>query len=315
MSQAVSKTLRVADLSEWEVESALEGAGLPVILGPFVCRLQVDCPALVPVLHRLYANYELAQADSVFTFHPRLQTLQSWGPERWRRVRFSVDGKVPHEDMPFAHALPTLEWGINLVIAMRAHWYLMLHAAVLEKNGFALVLPGTPGSGKTTLAAALSAAGWRLFSDEFGLVRGTDPTLVPVPRPMVLKNESIEVIRERVSDRFMGPSIAGTRKGTVAHFVPGKNDIARAAEVAPPRWVIFPTWSEGANCELAPVDPIEGFMGLSTNAFNYELLGESAFKALAGIVDRAAFYRLRYTNLDDAIDVLDELADEVATDV
>ncbi len=315
MSQATSKDLRVADLSELELESALEGSGLALNLGPFTCRLQVDCAPLVPTLHNLYANYVLAEADSVFTFHPRLRTLRSWGPERWRRVRFSVDAKVPHEDMPFAHALPTLEWGINLVIAMRAHWYLMLHAAVLEKNGYALVLPGTPGSGKTTLAAALSAAGWRLFSDEFGLVRGTDPTLVPVPRPMVLKNESIGVIRDRVADRFMGPSIPGTRKGTVAHFVPGANDIARAAEVAPPRWVVFPTWSEDANCALTAMEPIEGFMGLCTNAFNYELLGESAFRALSVIADRASFHRLSYASLDEAIQVLDELADEACADV
>ena len=59
-----------------------------------------------------------------------------------------------------------------------------------------MLLPAAPGSGKTTLCAGLSLRGWRLLSDEFGLIRPGTTDLVPVPRPMALKNESIDVIRQ-----------------------------------------------------------------------------------------------------------------------
>ena len=53
-------------------------------------------------------------------------------------MRFIVDGRVPHEDLPAAQALAVFEWGLNLVIALRSHRFLMLHAAVLERGGRAL---------------------------------------------------------------------------------------------------------------------------------------------------------------------------------
>ena len=63
-----------------------------------------------------------------------------------------------------------LEWGLNWCVAGHAHQYLMLHAAALERNGRAVILPGDPGAGKSTLTAALMLSGWRLLSDEITLV-------------------------------------------------------------------------------------------------------------------------------------------------
>ena len=71
----------------------------------------------------------------------------------------------------------------------------MLHAAVVERNGSALFLPAMPGSGKSTLCAALTYRGWRLFSDEFGLIEPARGAVLPLPRAIPLKNRSIEVIR------------------------------------------------------------------------------------------------------------------------
>ena len=132
-----------------------------------------------------------------------------------RCVRFLVDGRAPHEDLPARQALAVLEWGLNLVIALRMHCYLMLHSAVLERAGRGLLLPAAPGFGKSTLCAALANRGWRLLSDEFGLIRSGTTDLLPLPRPIALKNESIDVIRAFAPDAYIGPSIPNTRKGTV----------------------------------------------------------------------------------------------------
>lgn len=60
---------------------------------------------------------------------------------------------------PFA----LLQWGMNWCIAGHARHYLVLHAAVLERDGGAVVLPGDSGAGKSTLTAALMLAGRRLL--------------------------------------------------------------------------------------------------------------------------------------------------------
>src|SRR5690606_29629152 len=181
-------------------------------------------------------------------FHVRLTSPRRLF--RSRRVRLVVDGRVPHEDLPLDQALAVLEWGINLVIALRMPAFLLLHSAALERNGGLLLLPAAPGFGKTTLCAALAHRGFRLFSDEFGLVRPGTIDFLPLPRPMPLKNESIDVIRAFAPDAEIGPTIHNTRKGTIAHVKAPTDSVQRSAETAQVRWVVFPRWEAGRSLSL-----------------------------------------------------------------
>ncbi len=51
-----------------------------------------------------------------------------------------------------------------------AHGWLALEAVVVERDGRALALTGTPGSGKSTIAAHLLARGWKLVTDDIAFV-------------------------------------------------------------------------------------------------------------------------------------------------
>ncbi len=203
-----------------EFRARLKGGGLGLRVGPFDFRIQARVAGLYEPLYVLYSGYPVLDHERVFSAHVQLRERRSLRTGFVRKVRFSVDGRVPHEDMPAEQAIAVLEWGINLVVALRFHCFLMLHAAVLERNGFALLMPAAPGCGKTTLCAALAYRGWRLLSDEFGLLRPGTLSLLPIPRPMPLKNESIGVIRAFLPEAILGPEIPGTRKGTVAHVRP-----------------------------------------------------------------------------------------------
>ena len=211
--------------------------------------------------------------------------------------------------MPAEQALPVLEWGLNLVIALRCHCFLMLHSAVLERNGRGLLLPAAPGDGKSTLCAGLAHRGWRTLSDEFGLIRPGTREMVPIPRPMALKNDSIEIIRAFAPNAHMGPATHGTRKGTVAHLKPTTDSVLRQSETAPASIVIFPRWVAGAEYSLQEVTQGEGFMRLASNAFNYELLGEAAFCTVRDIVGAARCYDLVYSDLEEATARITELAE------
>lgn len=298
---------RVGELGAAEFERLLAGEGAGIRIGPFDGCFRVRVPGLAGPLQALYADHPLLDHDRVFSFHLMLAELPRRLPWRSRRVRFTVDGLQPHEDMPFEHALAVLEWGINLVVALRFHRYLMLHSAVLDRAGRALLMPAAPGHGKTTLCAALSQRGWRLFSDEFGLVRPESGMLVPVPRPMPLKNASIGVIESFAPDAGFGPVIPGTIKGTVRHMKPPAGSVAAQQVESRAAWVVFPRWRQGAALELVEIPKAEAFMQMAINAFNYELLGEPAFDALRGIVAQARCFSLNYSQLDEAIAALDAL--------
>jgi HprK-related kinase A len=302
--------LTVGSLDPREFSSRLAADGVGVRLGPFDARIQAAIHGLAEPLHRLYDHYPLLDTRGrVYSFHVRLATKRRIWPRPERVVRFNVDGLVTHEEMPAAHALAALEWGVNLVVAMRFSAFLMLHSAAVERNGRVLLMPASPGHGKTTLCAALVHRGWRLFSDEFGMMRPRTGQFVPMPRPMPLKNESIAVIREFAPDAVLGPEIPGTRKGTVAHVRAPGESVRRASETAAAKWIVFPRWRAGVALSLKGLPPSEGFMRLATNAFNYEKLGATGFECLRQLVDECRCYSLEYSKLDDAVAALTQLAD------
>lgn len=304
---------RVSDLGQAEFSTQISRGGVALRFGPFNAHITVAVPHLHEPLHQLYFDYALVEDDDVYSFRAELRLRRNL--PRWHRhcVRFFVDGHVPHEDLPVAQALPVLEWGMNLVIAMRSHCYLMLHSAVLERGGQGILLPAAPGFGKTTLCAALAHRGWRLLSDEFGLIRPGSDNFVPVPRPMALKNESIDVIRGFAAEAIFGPSIPDTRKGTVAHVKPPVDSVLRQDETVPARWVVFPRWQAGAALNLESIDKSHGFMMLAMNAFNYDLLGEPAFHTVSSIIDKSHCFQLVYSDLDEAIESLNQLVESHET--
>jgi hypothetical protein len=277
--------------------------------GPFTFRLQSDLPELVPLLQRMYANYALISDDFV-DFHvslsPRGILRRFWRPQ----VQFWMDETKPFKPYPRDTPLPFLEWGLNWCIATRAHHYLMLHAGVVARDNNALLLPAWPGSGKSTLSAALCQHGWWLLSDEFGLVRPEDGLLAPFPRLIPLKNESISVFRDFAPNAVLGPEYPKTRKGTVCHLRPTAESIARDRELAKPHWIVFPRFKAGASMSLRSVEKTEAFVTLSGHSFNYDLIGLRGFKAMTGLIDTCDCYTFEYGgDLEQAVAQLNALAE------
>lgn len=280
--------------------------GLITLIGPFRLGLQTSIEGLIDQLETLYSNHPMLKDDDCCDFRVRMDTKRSLRTGREMSL-FRVDGRPPFPPSPVAHALANLEWGINWCIATRAHHLLMLHCAVVERDGLAVLFPAWPGHGKSTLCTALVHSGWRLLSDEFGLVRPEDGAILPIPRLIPLKNESIEVIRSFAPQAYIGPSFYGTRKGTVAHVRPPAESVERQNEVARPGWLVFPRWVKDSPLKLEPMPKAQSFLMVATNAFNYEVLGETAFRLVGDMVRTCECFSLTYSDLDEAVTALDRL--------
>jgi len=293
--------LTVASLSRRQLETRLAGPGLLVQTGAFVSRIRSPIRHVADGIALLYGDYPIHGEDGFADFHVGLQHPD--GLRRWYQpqVNFDLDGQLPFEPLPEAHAFPMLEWGLNWCVSTRAHAYLMIHAAVVERGGLAAILPAPPGSGKSTLCAALVNRGWRLLSDELALFRPEDGLLVPVPRPVSLKNRSIDVIRGYVADAVLSRPVSNTTKGTVAHLKAPADSVARAHETARPAWIVFPKYEAGTTTSLTPIPRARAFFRVADNAFNYSHMGARGFATLAGAIEGCASYDFRYSNLDEAM--------------
>ena len=184
--------MKLSSLPRAELRRRLRQEGLGLNIGPFTIRLNSPLTVVAEGLEQLYGAFTLTSDTDFIDFRVALNAPP--GLRRWFRpqVIFSFDGFIPFKPLPQIQAFAMFEWGLNWVIANNAHQYLIIHAAVIERNGVVCILPGTPGSGKSTLCAALVCKGWRLLSDEMALISTATGDIYPVPRPVSLKNQTSE---------------------------------------------------------------------------------------------------------------------------
>ena len=278
-------------------------------LGPVVAQIISSFRSVESAVALHYAGHEVVTAAEFADFHVAVDApanLRRWlAPQAY----FKFDDRTAFLPLPAAQAFPLLEWGLNWCVSTHCHQYLIVHGGVVERDGRALVLPAPPGSGKSTLCAALVARGWRLLSDELALVDLSGQTVTPMPRPISLKNQAIDAIRTFWPEARIGEVVPDTIKGSVAHVRPPIDSVRRADEPAKPGWIVLPRFEQGARTELRALSKCEAFMRLVDSAFNYSIHGRTGFQALAELVDASRCYAFTYGgSLDEAANVFDDVA-------
>ena len=277
-------------------------------LGPFTAALTTAFREVGEALARLYPPRFRKTTDTFADFHVAL--VPGKGVRRFVRpqARFLIDGQDPFKPLPADQALPLVEWGLNYAIAGLAHQYMIVHAAAIEKNGRVAILPGAPGSGKSTLTAGLVHRGWRLLSDELALIRRDDGRVVPLARPINLKNASIDVLKSFAPHAVFSDAVADTAKGTVALMRAPEDSLERVDEVAPVRWIVFPRWRAGEVARFTPFSKAASLIEIGHHAMNYSLHGAQGFALLSKVLEKSGCYRFAYGDLNEAASVFDALA-------
>ncbi len=295
-----------------DISHALKSSGLVLDIGFFKFNICSSLQSIEETISTLYCDYVRAEYDNIdelVDFHVRVRKVKRFlsAPYFNRQAQFFLDNTAPFTPLPIQHAPAIIEWGMNWCVSSQLNTHLIVHAAVIEKNGFAAVMPAPPGSGKSTLTASLIQEGWRLLSDELTLIQLDTHRVSPFPRPVSLKNESISVIKNRYPNVVFGPVSSDTAKGTVCHIRPPALSVKNQHVDCPVGWIIFPKYQIDAETEFLSISKAQTLMSVAENSFNYSVLGKMGFEALKNVVATADCYQFKYSNLDEAINVFSKL--------
>lgn len=297
-------------ISKAKFAESLSTEGILVNIGPFTYRIRSAIPAVAANLFTLYSDsvqIEPASAETFIDFDVSIDSPFGLRRFFFKQAQFYFDDRFVFNPFPMRHATAMLEWGMNWCISAQINTYLIVHAAVIERNGLAAVLPAPPGSGKSTLCASLVQEGWRLLSDELTLIDLKTYLVTPVPRPIGLKNQSIDILKYRYPEAVFGMVSSDTVKGSVCHLKPPESSVIMQHITCPVGWIIFPKFEVDAKTELTPRTKGQAFMEIAGNTFNYSTLGETGFDVLKNVVDRAECFNFKYSALDEAIEVFANL--------
>jgi hypothetical protein len=173
---------------------------------------------------------------------------------RARRASITVDPEAP--DALWAATRPLLT--LTLAELLKRQGLYLLHAAGVARGGRAILLPGTTGAGKSTLAVALGRVGFGLLGDDtVFLERNGGLNALGFPDEIDLDESSLaqlEGLAGRVS------RLPGSRKWQVRPEDAGCEVEREATPVA----LVFPSVGSGA-VELTPLGRDEALLELLPN--------------------------------------------------
>lgn len=279
-------------------------------IGPVCVELVTSIPDVAAAYHALYAPFAVDRRsdDGDATYQVRVFRRRSW---RSGLAHFHIESDV--EDTftvrRMSRVLPHVEGAVNLCIAHYMPRYLMLHAAALTRNGVGVVIPGGPGFGKTTLAAALTARGWQYASDEFAMIDPRDGSLTPYPKALSIKSGSFELLKAFGVPVGAAPEFDRADKGAIrllpaAAFRP--DAIASRARIA---LVVFPDMAPDRPPAAALMSQAEGVFEMSRRCFNLLRFRSQAIETLADVAREAPCVRLQTGELDATCRLLERTMD------
>jgi HprK-related kinase A len=278
-------------------------------IGEINVRVRSDLKQVLEDFAQLYPSRKPAPACANQTID--LEVRRAGRSRVGRRLyRVWANGTEIGGWRPSNGVFPLVEWGVNLgVIATRPE-YLQLHAASLAHRGYGFIFAGDSGAGKSTLACILLAHGWHYLCDEFALVDARSLRLHPFPKAICIKAGSYRVIRE------LGLRLARRRdylkelKGRVGYINPVHVGADRIGQPSPTRFVVFPSYREGAAARLEPIPRGLAAMNLYRCCFNKRT---ESLDRLTRLVGQAACYRLQVGRPRETVEVLESLCDKLSS--
>lgn len=251
---------------------------------------------------RLHPVYEYLHVDK-----PDAKTIVSIdfikSGDLWE---IELNGTPSEMAIPEARLATYLQEKMMTCTYQAQRYLISLHAASVEKNGKVIIMPAVAESGKTTLTATLLHHGFKLFSDESTSL-DHNGYVHPLPFCMNIKEGSWHVLSEAyphlstrdTHSRFDGQ---GIRFLSPVNMHKGRQKASH---------IIFPKYTPGAETSFTPISAREALYKINEASYQVQHdMDKNKFELILKNLISLPKYSLVYSNLDEAINVIDGLLEE-----
>jgi hypothetical protein len=189
-------------------------------------------------------------------------------------------------------------------LAISTDYAVTCHAGAVELDGVGLVFPAQMESGKTTLTAGLVRAGFAYLTDEAVAFDRSTGLIEPYPKPLSLDAGSHSLFPELEPAPAPGDDSVPDAQWQVPP------DAIRPGSVGTPcpaRFIVFPSYQEGAVTAIETLSPAAALLELATNTFKFRDDPRRSLETLAEVIRGGESFRLVVGDLRDACRLVSEL--------
>jgi len=226
-------------------------------------------------------------------------------------------GKCRAAALGLDHLAPGIQRELLIEAYERSGCLLGVHAGAVGSGGRCILLPGQPGSGKSTLTAALMHSGYTYLTDELALVMRQGHAVHGLPVSLGLKSGAWDALSSRFPEIAELPTHRQA-DGTSVRYLrprgtqpPGHRECTAMA-------VVFPEYEAGAQTQLSPLTTATAIYRLSMAGYAMpDGLTPALLQAVIDWIRPLPCYALRFSDLDEGVRTVSSLLrqqSELATD-
>jgi hypothetical protein len=203
-------------------------------------------------------------------------------------------------------ALGPIVKGILWRSAINAHTFLFyIHAGVIRGGAGCVLFPAAPGSGKSSLTAAMTASGFPYLSDEVALVETPEFDVRPVPLAFCAKRSGWNVMARYYPQILQAPTHRRADDKDVRYVAPPANIVQQTpARVS---HIIFPQYNAQSETHIVPVPRADALRRLMDECLALRTrLSLQDVEKLIETLSRIDCYALTFSLLDEAVDLVSD---------
>ena len=274
----------------------------------------IAAPAIERHYRMLTTNFRIrfSSQSQAGRIHPALAHLEVDAPASATVILDVVESEAGHvilDDLvPRGYCrdveslTPLVKSLVSQTARSRHRYVLEIHAGVVSTGVACMLLPGAPGSGKSTLTLGLMLAGFEYLSDEVALLDEATLDIRAFPLALGIKPGAVAVLAPSCPE-IATLDVHSREDGQYVRYLPPPRDRCAPQDATrPARWLIFPRYEAGVRTELRPIPRPEALRRLLRECTAMpELLDEARVEALVRWMRKLECFELPMSSLDDAV--------------